>query len=56
MFSSIKLELVLAQFVWKQQLQLLQIKLLVTHLQHTPHFPERLPKIIVIAKFLTTLA
>jgi hypothetical protein len=40
---------VLAQFTWKQQLQELQIRPLVTHLQHAPHFPERFPEIILYA-------
>jgi len=34
--------------MWKQQLQLLQIKPLVTHLRHAPHFPERLTEFILI--------
>jgi hypothetical protein len=46
MLFSFKLGLVLAQFMWKQQLQVLQIRLLVTHLWHTLPFPDRLPDII----------
>jgi hypothetical protein len=43
---SFKLGLLLAQFMWKQQLQVLQIRLLVTHLWHSLHFADRLPEII----------
>ena len=39
----------------KQQLQVLQIKPLVTHLQHAPHFPERLTEFILNATALQML-
>jgi hypothetical protein len=55
MIPSMKLEMVFALFMWKQKLKLLKIKPLLTHLRHAPHFPERLKKIILIAKFLTKL-
>jgi len=49
MLSSIKLGLVLVlvQFMWKQQSQLLQIKPFLTHLRQAPHFPARPPTIVI---------
>jgi hypothetical protein len=46
MLLSAKLGLVLAQFMWKQQPQFLQVMPFVTHLRQASHLPGRLPVIL----------
>jgi hypothetical protein len=56
MLSSLLFGLLFVQFMWKQQLQVLQIRPLINHLHHAPHFPERLTEFILNAIALQTLA